>query len=44
MTSIAKMFNFKGELHSYSWNLAFVNKLQFPLILRSFAFKASKDW
>ena len=32
----------KGELHSNSWNLTFVNKLQFPLILRSFVFKASK--
>ena len=29
---------FKGELHSNSWNLTFVNKLQFPLILRSFDF------
>ena len=27
---------FKGELHSNSWNLTFVNKLQFPQILRSF--------
>ena len=35
---------FKGELHSNSWNLTFVNKLQFPLILRSFVFKASKNW
>ena len=27
---------FKGELHSNSWNLTFVNKLQFRQILRSF--------
>ena len=32
------------ELHSNSWNLTFVNKLQFSLILRSFIFKASKNW
>ena len=31
----------KGELHSNSWNLTFINKLQFPLILRSLVFKAS---
>ena len=24
----------KGELHSNSWNLTFVDKLQFPLILK----------
>ena len=36
--------SFKGELHSNSWNLTFVNKLQFLLILRSFAFKASENW
>ena len=32
----------KGELHTNSWNSTFVNKLQFPLILGSFVFKASK--
>ena len=32
----------KGELQPYSWNLTFVNKLQFPLVLRSFVFKPSK--
>ena len=42
----AKKFfvSFKGELHSNSWNLTFVNKLQFLLILRSFVFKASENW
>ena len=35
--------HFKGELHSDSWSLTFVNKLQFPLILRSFVFKSSKN-
>ena len=35
---------FKGELHSYLWNLTFVNKLQCPLTLRSFVFKVSKNW
>ena len=34
----------KGELHSNSRNLTFVNKLQFPLILQYFVFKASKNW
>ena len=34
----------EGELHSNSWNLTFANKLQFPLILWSFSFKASKNW
>ena len=34
--------NIKGELHSNSWNLTFVNKLQFPLILESFALKHQK--
>ena len=34
----------KGELHSNSWNLTFVKKLQFPLILWSFVSKASKNW
>ena len=34
----------KGELHSNSWNLTFINKLQVPLILRSFVFKVSKNW
>ena len=33
---------FRGELHSNSWNLTFLNKIQFPLILQSFVFKASK--
>ena len=35
---------FKGELHYNSWNLTFINKLQFPLILQSFVFKVSKNW
>ena len=35
---------FKGKLHSNLWNVNFVNKLQFSLILRSFVFKAPKNW
>ena len=34
----------KGELHSNSWNLTLINKLQFPLNLRSFVFEVSKHW
>ena len=33
----------KGDLHSNSRNLTFVNKLQLPLILPYFVFKASKN-
>ena len=33
----------KGELDSNSRNLTFINKLQFALILQSFAFKVSKN-
>ena len=36
------LLNVKGKLHSNSWNLTFVNKLQFPLILESFALKHQK--
>ena len=35
---------FKREVHSDSGNLTFIDKLQFPLILRSFALKVSKNW
>ena len=35
--------DFIGELHSNSGNLAFMNKVQFLLILRSFIFKVSKN-
>ena len=35
-------FVIKEELHPNSWHLAFINKLQFFLILRSLAFKVSK--
>ena len=35
---------FKGELYSNSWNLTFINKLQFPLILECFVPKVSKNW
>ena len=31
--SFALNYWFKGELHSNLWNLTFINKLQFPLIL-----------
>ena len=34
----------RGELHSNSWNLTVINKLQFPLILKSFVLKVSKNW
>ena len=34
---------FKREVHSDSGNLTFIDKLQFPLILRSFALKVSKN-
>ena len=34
--------NLKGEFHSNLWNLTFINKSKYSLILQCFVFKVSK--
>ena len=38
------LISFLLELHSNSWNLTFINKLQFAVILGFFTVKVSKNW
>ena len=44
MVGFIVKIDLEGELHSNSWNLTVINKLQFPLILQSFDLKVSKNW
>ena len=43
-TNTKQIPTIKGKLHPNSWNLTFINKSQFPLILQSFVFNVSKNW